>query len=121
MRLKLIPVLFCLFLLTRVMSAQTPAQEPTAAASTTTSNHAAVGTNSIPSGSKVFVAPMAGFEIYLIAALDKKNVPLTVVNDKSLADFEISGVSESQKAGWAKVAFTGSIHSSEEASINVPI
>jgi hypothetical protein len=119
MRLKLMTVLFCLFLVTTVLSAQTPAHAPSAAVSTAISNNAAVGTNLIPPGSKVFVAPMAGFETYLIAALDKKKVPLTVVNDRSLADFEINGAAESQKAGWAKIAFTGSIHSSEEASVNV--
>ena len=119
MRLKLMTVLFCLFLMTRIMFAQTPVHEPATAVSAAVSNNAAAGTSTIPPGSKVFVAPMAGFETYLIAALDKKKVPLLVVNDKSLADFEINGASESQKAGWAKIAFTGSIHSSEEASINV--
>ena len=119
MRLKLITVIFCLFLLTKAMVAQTSAHEPATAVSPATSNNAVATTTAIPIGSKVFVAPMAGFESYLIAALDKKKVPLTVVTDKSLADFEITGASESQKAGWAKMAFTGSIHSSEEASINV--
>jgi hypothetical protein len=118
MRLKLMAVLFCIFLVTKVALSQTAAQEPPAAASQTATK-AAAGTTLIPPGSKVFVAPMAGFETYLIAALDKKKVPLTVVNDRSLADFEINGAAESQKAGWAKIAFTGSIHSSEEASINV--
>ena len=73
----------------------------------------------IPAGSKIYVAPMEGFETYLIAALDKKKVPVVVVADKSKADFEITGTSESNKAGWAKIVFAGSLHSSEQAGINV--
>src|SRR5687767_13032253 len=57
----------------------------------------------IPSGSKVFNAPMEGFETYHIAALTKKKTPLRVVSKREDADFEIVGNSESQKAGWAKI------------------
>src|SRR5262245_16030846 len=56
----------------------------------------------LPAGSKVYIAPMDGFETYLIAALDKKKVPLVVVTKKEEAEFEISGNSDAQKAGWAK-------------------
>lgn len=74
----------------------------------------------IPAYSKVYVAPMAdGFENYLIAGLRNKKVPLTVVVDRSKADYEISGVSESEKAGWAKMLFTGSQNSAEQASIKL--
>jgi hypothetical protein len=73
----------------------------------------------IPKGSTVFIAPMNGFETYLISALDKKQVPLTVVNDRSKATFEITGNADSEKAGWAKTIVTGSSRSTEEASINV--
>ena len=74
----------------------------------------------IPAYSKVYVAPMSdGFENYIIAGLRSKKVPLTVVIDRSRADYEISGVSESEKAGWAKMLFKGSDNSAEQASIKV--
>jgi hypothetical protein len=73
----------------------------------------------IPAGSKVYIAPMDGFETYLKAALEKKGVALVVVEDRDKADFEITGASDSQKASTAKKIIMGSWHSREEASINV--
>ncbi len=74
----------------------------------------------IPSGSKVFIAPMPNdFDTYLKAALDKKKVPLVVVADKAQAQFVISGASESQKASAAKIIIMGNWHSVEDASIQV--
>jgi hypothetical protein len=75
----------------------------------------------IPPGSKVYVNEIKGmeaFENYLVAAFKKKKVELLVVADRSLADFEITGYSESQKAGWAKIIF-GSGRPEEEASIQI--
>jgi hypothetical protein len=81
---------------------------------------ATVNNAKIPSYAKVYVAPMSGgFENYIIAGLRNKKVPLTVVMDRSKADYEISGVSESEKAGWAKMLFIGSQNSNEEASIKI--
>lgn len=73
----------------------------------------------IPAGSKVFVAPMDGFETYLKDAMVKKKIPLEIVEQRDKADYEITGVSESKKAGAAKIIIMGSIHSREEASIKV--
>jgi|SRR5579864_258010 len=73
----------------------------------------------MPSYSRVYVAPMAGFENYIIAGLRSKKVPLIVVVDRNKADYEISGVSESEKAGWAKMLFVGSQNSNEQASIKI--
>ncbi len=73
----------------------------------------------IPAGSKVFLAPMDGFETYLRDAMAKKKVPLEIVEQRDKADYEITGVSESKKAGAAKIIIMGSIHSREEASIKV--
>jgi hypothetical protein len=74
----------------------------------------------IPARSKVFITPIeGGFESYLAAALQKKEVALTIVTIKEKADFEISGISASDKAGWAKMAFLGSNQSNEQASIKV--
>jgi hypothetical protein len=74
----------------------------------------------LPAGSKVFVAPMVGgFETYVIAGLQQKKVPLVIVADRSKAEFEISGIAESEKAGWAKMLFMGSQSSAEQASIKI--
>ncbi len=71
-------------------------------------------------GARVYVAPMeGGFDTSLIAAIVKKKVPLTVVTDRTKADYEISGISESDKAGWAKMFFLGSDASREQASIKI--
>jgi hypothetical protein len=81
---------------------------------------ATVNNAKIPAYAKVYVAPMlGGFENYIIAGLRNKKVPLTVVVDRSKAEYEISGVSESEKAGWAKMLFLGSQQSNEQASIKV--
>lgn len=74
----------------------------------------------IPNGAKVFIAPMPnGFDDYLRAAIEKKKVPVVVVADKSTAQFEITGASQSQKAGAAKIILMGDWHSTEDASIQV--
>ena len=79
-----------------------------------------LGNKGIPAGSRVFITPIeGGFEIYLAASLVKKNVPVVIVNDRSKADFEITGISESEKAGWAKMLFIGSQQSNEQASMKV--
>ena len=77
-------------------------------------------TTAIPAGARVFIAPMEdGFADYLKAALTSKKVPLTVVNDKSQAQFEITGHSETEKASVAKKAIMLNWHSNEQASIQV--
>jgi hypothetical protein len=81
---------------------------------------ATVNNAKIPSYAKVYVAPIpGGFENYIIAGLRNKKVPLTVVMDRTKADYEISGVSDSEKAGWAKMLFIGSQNSNEQASIKI--
>ncbi|MDQ3013487.1 MAG: hypothetical protein M3X11_22640, partial [Acidobacteriota bacterium] len=72
----------------------------------------------IPAGSKVFINTMPdGFETHLVEALKAKKVPVEVVTEKDKADFEITGTSESKKAGAAKILITGSWRSREQASI----
>src|SRR5438876_2710866 len=74
----------------------------------------------IPSGSRLYIGPIeGGYDIYLAAAMHKKEVPLIIVNDKEKADFELSGVTESEKAGWAKMLFMGSTSTAEQASIKI--
>ncbi|SRR5260221_8158357 len=74
----------------------------------------------LPPGAKLYVAPMPnGFETYVVAGLEKKKVPVVVMMDRTKADFELSGVSDSDKAGWAKMLFLGSQQTNESASIKV--
>jgi hypothetical protein len=74
----------------------------------------------IPAGSKIYIAPIpGGYENYIAAGILKKKVPVVLVNDLSKADYQVSGVSESEKASWAKILFTSSAASREQASIQV--
>jgi hypothetical protein len=74
----------------------------------------------IPAGAKIYVAPMSdGFDTFIIAGIVKKSVPLVVVNSRDKADYELTGISASDKAGWAKMIFLGSQQSNEEASIKI--
>jgi hypothetical protein len=77
-------------------------------------------TKPIEKRSRVYVAPMdGGFDTFLVAAIVKKQVPITVVTDKTKADYEITGIAESEKAGWAKMLFMNSEQSRELASVKV--
>lgn len=71
----------------------------------------------IPAGAKVYIAPLNGYESFLVAAIVKKETPVIVVNSPDKADYTITGVSESVQAGWAKMLFLGSQQSNEQASI----
>jgi hypothetical protein len=74
----------------------------------------------IPKGSKVFIAPMPdNFDQYLKDAISKKSVPITLVDNRDQAEFEITGYSETQKASTAKKLIMGSWHSRESASVKV--
>jgi len=89
--------------------AQTPTEEPPSESDMR-----------IPARSRLFVAPIeGGYDIYLTAAIHKKQVPLVLVTDRSKADFELSGVTESEKAGWARMLFLGSTSTDEQASIKI--
>src|SRR5881394_2339705 len=74
----------------------------------------------IPSGAKVFVAPIAdGFDTFVKDAIAKKKVPVELVASRDQADYEITGTAETQKAGAAKKIILCNWHSREEASITV--
>lgn len=73
----------------------------------------------IPANSKVFLAPMGGFEEDLKTAILSKKVPVVLVTDKDQADYEISGTSDSEKASTAKKVVMWNWHSNEQASITV--
>ncbi|HET7441524.1 MAG TPA: hypothetical protein VFJ47_09495, partial [Terriglobales bacterium] len=46
-------------------------------------------------------------------------VPIVLVTDRDKADYELSGVSDTDKAGWAKMLFLGSQQTNENASIKI--
>src|ERR1022692_2425906 len=77
----------------------------------------------IPAGSSVYVDAMDGFGQFIIAAITKMNryplrrdTQLIPVLRKEDADYQITGSSDSEKAGWAKTIVSGG-HSKEEASV----
>ena len=79
-----------------------------------------ISNEKIPMGSRVYVSAMSnGFENYIIAGLQKKQVPVIVVTNRDKADYEISGVAQSDAAGWAKMLFIGSDRSNETASVKM--
>jgi hypothetical protein len=114
---------FSLFLAIAVLAMGAMAQTPPTSESTKASDlldkpaPAELGKEKIPAGAKVYIAPLNGYESFLVAAFVKKETPVVVVNSKDKADYEISGVSESVQAGWAKMLFLGSQQSAEQASI----
>jgi hypothetical protein len=74
----------------------------------------------IPRGARLYIDKIeGGYDIYLSAAMVKKEVPVVMVTDRSKADFELTGVTESDKAGWAKMLFMSSTSTAEQASIKI--
>jgi hypothetical protein len=74
----------------------------------------------IPRGARVYIGAIeGGYDIYLAAAMHKKAVPIVIVTDRAKAEYELSGVSESEKAGWAKIVFWGNTSSNEQASVKL--
>ena len=117
LRMVIVPLLFFLPLLVQSQEASPPPPKENVA----TESPAPVITNeALPSGARLFVAPIQnGFETYIVAGLEKKKVPVVVVADRTKADYELSGVSDSDKAGWAKMLFLGSQQTNESASIKI--
>jgi hypothetical protein len=86
----------------------------------TAESDALISQEKIYSGSRVYVAPMVnGFDNYIVAGLQQKKVPVIVVADRSKADYEITGVAETDKAGWAKMLFMGTDQTNETASVKM--
>lgn len=73
----------------------------------------------IPRNSKIYIAPMDGFETYLAAAIRKKEVPVVMVTEREQADFEITGTHDKKNAGWAKTIFMGDSRDTATASMQV--
>ncbi len=70
-------------------------------------------------GAKVYIAPMGGFETDFKIALAKKGTPVTVVERRAEAEYEVTGTAKSTKSGAGKALLTGQWRSDEEASIQV--
>jgi hypothetical protein len=74
----------------------------------------------IERSSRIYIAPIeGGFDTYLAAAIIKKQVPVVVVTDRTKADYEVTGIASTEKAGWAKMLFMGVDNSNDMASIKV--
>jgi hypothetical protein len=112
-------VILAAFLSMQLMQAQEAAPSPTKAI--TTESESPVMTNeALPKGARIYVAPIQnGFETYITAGLEKKKVPVIIVADRTKADYELTGVSDTDRAGWAKMLFLGSQQTNESASIKI--
>jgi hypothetical protein len=75
--------------------------------------------NRITPGATVFIEAQNGFENYLAAAFQKKNVPLVAVASPEQAAYILKATSEEKKAGWAKIVASGQIHSDNAASVQL--
>ena len=117
----LVSLIACLALATpgRAHKQDTRNQSTVAASATNTQASTSPTDTRIPRNSKVYIAPMAGFETYLAAAIRKKEVPLVLVTDRDAADFEISGTHDKKKAGWAKTIFMGDARDTASASMQI--
>jgi hypothetical protein len=74
----------------------------------------------LKSGSTVYIEPMGGYETYLAAAIVKMHVPLTVVTDKSNADYIItSNVSHQTPSQPEVVVNDSSVNKNAVNSTNV--
>ncbi len=77
-------------------------------------------TKAIERNSRIYISPIeGGFDTFLAAAIIRKQVPVTVVTDRAKADYEITGIANTEKAGWAKMLFMGVDNSNDMASIKV--
>lgn len=102
---RLSGVVFCLGSVGLGFGQQTAGGTPVASGTPQAAAPAASETAKLMPGAKLFLEPMDGFSTYLSAALLKKKVPVVVVDDRSKADFVVSGSSQVEKAGWAKTIF----------------
>lgn len=69
----------------------------------------------IAKGSNIYVEAEKGFDIYLTAALQKKKVPVQVVDSKERADYVLVGNSSHEEKGWASKVFLNHRDSSDAA------
>ncbi len=83
-------------------------------------NPATISSESLPSGhGSTLHRCLMVLKTYVVAGIEKKHVPLIILTDRSKADYELSGVSDSDRAGWAKMLFLGSQQTNESASVKI--
>ena len=68
-------------------------------------NALAAESPSLSAGAKVFIQPMGGLETYLLAAMEKTRVPVTIVSDQALADFVMTQNSAQSNRELENIAF----------------
>jgi hypothetical protein len=73
----------------------------------------------IRSGSTLAVKPMNGFEYYLLAALYKKHIPLSLARDPQTVSYVVEGGENSSRAGTSKVFWLGTDADHQELSLDV--
>ena len=73
----------------------------------------------VPRNSKVYIVPADGFEQYLAAAFRKTSLPLLIVVDRDVADFEITASHEKKEASWARIFVWAILQGSASASLQV--
>ncbi len=118
--LSMAVVLLVFPLSTPRLHSQEPAPSTAKAGAPTEALTPVITNESLPKGARIYVAPIQnGFETYIVAGREKKKVPVVVVADRTKADYELSGVSDSDRAGWAKMLFLGSQQTNESASVKI--
>jgi len=74
----------------------------------------------IPRGASIFIEPNTGFEAYLIAAIQKKKVPVTVVMDRAKAEYIVTAsIEHGKEPSWAQTWILKKHQRNEDASIYV--
>jgi len=80
---------------------------------------AALAVNPVNQGSKIYIDGDPVFANYVSAAIQKKHVPVTVVVTKEQAEYNLEVSAETEKAGWARIIFTGQTRSNENAAVRL--
>jgi hypothetical protein len=69
---------------------------------------------------KVYIASMPeSFDAFLKTAMEKKRVPLVIVDSRKKAAYEITGTSKTQETSTARKILHLSWHSDEHASVSI--
>lgn len=81
---------------------------------------AQAGPKPLPAGARLFIASVDDdFRQYLRDAILKKKVPVTVVEDRTQAQFELTASSETRKSSTTQKLLLGKWRTDEQASIQI--
>ncbi|WP_263408647.1 hypothetical protein [Terriglobus tenax] len=81
--------------------------------------HAAEKKPQIPENATFAVKPIDGFEYFLIAAIYKRELPITIVRNPATADYVIDGSIDSTRASTAKAFWLGVDAEHLDATLNL--